>query len=1054
MPQLVPSSPEQAPEHALRVSEARYRRLFETARDGILLLNADTAQIEDVNPYLIEMLGYTHGEFLGRKLWEVGPFADRAESKGMFTLLQTTGYVRYEHLPLKTKAGAPIDVEFVSNTYDCEGTKVIQCNIRDITDRRAAETHAERRTQLYAALSQCNHAIVHSNTEADLFAQICRIAVQLGGFRMAWIGLLDVAAGLVRPVFSFGDVTGYLTHIEISVAKDSSFGQGPIGKAIREDQAVWIQDIKNDPIMAPWQPRVALSDWTASAALPLHRGGEVIGVFSVYSDATNVFDEPARELLRELAVDLTFALDGFAREARRKTAEEALIASENEFHTLAEAMPQIVWITRPDGGAIYFNQKWADYTGLTLEESLGDGWKKPFHPDERQQASEAWRNATATIGTYSLESRLRRADGVYRWWLVRGVPLLNDAGAIIKWFGTYTDIHDLKTAEIKIGRLNRVYSVLSGINSLIVRANDRDTLFSEACRIAVEAGGFRMSMICLVDAKAGSILSVATAGKDDELLAKIKATLESSEETSKTLVAQAIREKKAVVVNDSRSDARVLFRQKYTDSGVRSMVILPVIVSDEVVAVLALYADEPDVFDDREMRLLTELVGDIAFAIDTIDKRKRLDYLAYYDPLTGLANRRLFLERVAQYIRGAASGRGKIALLLIDLERFKNINDSLGWPAGDALLKQVAAWLSHHLADANLIARLDADHFAVVLPDLAPDENPGRRLEDMTKALSDQSFQLGDTVFRISATLGVACFPDDGSDSDSLFRNAEAALKRAKARGDRYLFYTQAMTEAVAGKLTLETQLREALEKGEFVLHYQPKVSLANGKVTGAEALIRWNNPRTGLVPPSRFIPDLEETGLIHDVGRWALRTALADYLRWRAAGLAVVRLAVNVSPLQLRNPGFVAEIEQAIGEDAQTAVGLELEITENVIMQDVSHSIASLRAIRAMGITVAIDDFGTGFSSLSYLAKLPVDCLKIDRSFVIDMTASPEALALVSTIVSLAHGIKLKVVAEGVETDEQFRLLRLLGCDEMQGYFFSKPIPADTFEAGYLDRL
>jgi len=284
-----------------------------------------------------------------------------------------------------------------------------------------------------------------------------------------------------------------------------------------------------------------------------------------------------------------------------------------------------------------------------------------------------------------------------------------------------------------------------------------------------------------------------------------------------------------------------------------------------------------------------------------------------------------------------------------------------------------------------------------------------------------------------------------------LFRHAEAALKKAKASGDRYLFYTQKMTESVAGRLTLENQLRQALGKGEFVLHYQPKVNLASGKLSGVEALIRWNDPRTGLVPPGRFIPILEEIGLITEVGRWALRKALSDYLRWRAAGLPAVRIAVNVSPLQLRHRNFIGEIKEVIGIDAQAAAGLELEITESLIMEDVKHTIASLQAIRAMGVSVAIDDFGTGFSSLSYLSKLPVDTLKIDRSFVTDMTAGPEGLALVSTIISLAHALKLNVVAEGVETDEQSRLLRLLGCDEMQGYLFSKAVPGEIFEARFL---
>lgn len=235
------------------------------------------------------------------------------------------------------------------------------------------------------------------------------------------------------------------------------------------------------------------------------------------------------------------------------------------------------------------------------------------------------------------------------------------------------------------------------------------------------------------------------------------------------------------------------------------------------------------------------------------------------------------------------------------------------------------------------------------------------------------------------------------------------------------------------------------------MLYYQPKICLATGELTGAEALLRWNDPRTGLVPPSRFIPILEETGLIHDVGRWALNDAVETYQRWRMAGLRAVRIAVNVSPLQLRNRGFVAEIRQAIGHDALAAAGLELEITESVIMEDVRFSIASLREIRGLGVRIAIDDFGTGFSSLSYLARLPVHTLKIDRSFVIDMGTRPEGLSLVSTIISLAHSLKLGVVAEGVETEDQSRLLRLLECDEIQGYLISRPVSREVFEAKYL---
>ena len=616
------------------------------------------------------------------------------------------------------------------------------------------------------------------------------------------------------------------------------------------------------------------------------------------------------------------------------------------------------------------------------------------------------------------------------------------------------EVEQRKLAEIKIERLNRVYAVLSQINALVVRVQDRGELFREACRIAVQAGTFRMAWIGVIDSHTLDGKVVAWHGGEEGYVDKIRLTARDDTPESELPACRALRQSRPIICNDIATDlSLVACRDELLRRGHKSVGCFPLTVAGRPEAVIALFAGEANAFDDEETRLLLELARNISFAVDHIEKHERLNYLAYYDELTGLANRGLFFERVAQYQRSAVSVGHKLALFLIDLERFKNINDSLGRLAGDALLKLVADWLTRNLEDANLLARVGADQFAVVLPQVMQAGDVTRLLETTVEALPQQLFRLNGTELRISAKVGVALFPDDGANADALFKNAEAALKKAKARGDRFLFYTQKMTETVASKLTLENQLRLAFDKREFVLHYQPKVSLATGKLTGAEALIRWNDPRGGLVPPAGFIPVLEETGLIYEVGRWALQQAIEDYLRWRNAGLAVVRIAVNVSPLQLRRRDFVAEIIGAIDIDAHAAAGLELEITESLIMEDVKHSIASLQAIRSMGVDIAIDDFGTGFSSLSYLHKLPVDTLKIDRSFVADMNLSPEGLALVSTIINLARSLQLTVVAEGVETEEQSRLLRLLNCDEIQGYVFSKPVPSEFFERKYLAR-
>ena len=624
--------------------------------------------------------------------------------------------------------------------------------------------------------------------------------------------------------------------------------------------------------------------------------------------------------------------------------------------------------------------------------------------------------------------------------------------AVICGWQVARDRTERKGAEDRLKDLNRLYAMVTGISASMVRVQDRADLFNRACRTAVEHGEFEMAWIAVIEPQERRFVPVAWAGHNEPIMAAIKRHFASSEGTvdGNTLAAKAVRERAPAISNDVQNDQNLIFGKMHAQSGVRSLAVFPLIVADKPIGVLALYTSKPEFFDASGLLLLTELAGNVAFAVDHLERQERLDRLVNYDTLTGLANRRSFLERVAQYMLSAADAGHKMAVFLIDLERFKKLNDSLGRSAGDALLKQVGEWLAQNAENASLVARLDADHFAVVLPKVMYEANVARVLEKTIAAFMKHEFSLNDAVYRMAAKIGVAVFPDDGTDAEMLFNNAEAALKKAKASRDRYLFYAQKMTETVALSLGIENRLRRALERDEFVLHYQPKVNIASGKVTGAEALIRWNDPVSGLTLPGRFIPLLEETGLIHDVGRWALQKAVDDYQRWRKGGLPAVRIAVNVSPLQLRNQNFVADIQQAIGGAADAAAGLQLEITESVIMQDVDHSIGSLLAIRALGVTIAIDDFGTGFSSLNYLAKLPVDTLKIDRSFV-EMVAAKGGPTLVSVIINLAHALKLNTVAEGVETEEQLRHLRSLGCDEMQGYLFGKPVAVESFEQKYM---
>jgi diguanylate cyclase (GGDEF)-like protein/PAS domain S-box-containing protein len=422
-----------------------------------------------------------------------------------------------------------------------------------------------------------------------------------------------------------------------------------------------------------------------------------------------------------------------------------------------------------------------------------------------------------------IEMPRRRRDGTDVW-----VEIRRHAQRCGEGWTIVTMVRDVtarKKAENRIIHLSRVHAMLSGINTLIVRVRNRDELFSEACRIATDEGGFKTIWIGLVDRVLNRIVPVASVGVREDFMTAIreKFSLKEGSPLGKTMTAQAIREAKPIVANDLEGDSHVFFHKEHFAAGIRSMAVFPLMISGAVAGVVALYAHEIDFFHESEMKLLSEFTGDIAFAIDHIEKQERLDYLAYYDVLTGLANRQLFLERTAQYVRSAVAGKRKIALFIIDLERFKNVNDTLGRPAGDLLLKQVVAWLIRMVGDANLLARLDADHFAVVLPDIKHARYVLRLLKRVMHAFLSHPFQLNETVFRIAAKVGVAVCPEDGEDADTLFRNAESALKKAKLSGDRYLSYAQHMSVSVAGRLTLESQLRQALERRSSCFSINPR---------------------------------------------------------------------------------------------------------------------------------------------------------------------------------------------------------------------------------------
>jgi diguanylate cyclase (GGDEF)-like protein len=430
----------------------------------------------------------------------------------------------------------------------------------------------------------------------------------------------------------------------------------------------------------------------------------------------------------------------------------------------------------------------------------------------------------------------------------------------------------------------------------------------------------------------------------------------------------------------------------------------------------------------------------------------RLMHAAYYDELTGLANRTLFLERLARNVSAAGLGAKQFLVVVAEVERFETINDNYGRIKADALLKEIADRFCLCIGDQSAVARVGPSHFAAIIPFPGGAEGIIATCEHKYQAWLGAPFSVDGGEMRVFATEGIALFPHDGSAAELLLKNAESALKRAKASGDKFVFFTKEISDKAAERLSLETQLRRALANQELDLHYQPKVDLDSRAIVGVEALMRWQNAVVGTVPPVKFIAIMEETGMIVEAGAWALRHASEDHAAWVKRGLHAPRIAVNVSSVQVRRADFVAVLIAAItrsahpgGQRQAGGAGIDIEVTESLLLDHADSNIEKLKAIRRIGVKIGIDDFGTGYSSLSYLAKLPLDHLKIDRSFIAAMMDDPAIMTLVSTMITLAHSLKLQVIAEGVELEEQAKILRLLRCDQMQGYLVSKALP---FEA------
>jgi diguanylate cyclase (GGDEF)-like protein len=721
----------------------------------------------------------------------------------------------------------------------------------------------------------------------------------------------------------------------------------------------------------------------------------------------------------------------------------------------AQALNKMAYaISDAAGTLLSWSETLPQLAALPAPPSSVRGWMEMVHPADYARLADAFREARRSQSRVDIEYRLLRRDG--QWADLHQVtePLpatsaQNETPPGPRWFSTIQDITEYNAQIERIARLSRISAVLSSINSAIVRIHDREELFNEACRVAVKDGAFSMAWIAVIDPDTLHGRAVACHGGPPGHIENISVSAAATHPHSGRPASLAVRQMRPVICNDIATEPSLTALQRdMLEHGHLSLAALPIIHGGKAEAVLVLCATEPDFFDEQEMKLLNELSGDLGFALDYIGKEERLHYLANYDALTGLANAHLFQDRLVQLLHGANVDAPITAVMLINLDHFAQINEAYGRHTGDALLCQIAHRLQAALPEACSVARIGGDTFAIAAPQLRHGAEAEAMLTQRAFARLELPFDLDPHDVRITLRAGIALAPADGADAETLFKHAEAALKNAKGTGSRYLYYAPGKNLALAARLALEHELRLALDARHFVLHYQPRVELQTGRIVSAEALIRWQHPARGLHGPREFVTLAEETGLIAAIGDWVIDEVCAQQAAWRRDGVATVPVAVNLSAVQFKGSALIDHIRAAVQRNGIAQHLIEFELTESMVMQDPEEAARNMAALKALGTNLSMDDFGTGYSSLAYLKRFPFDFLKIDRAFVTDVTSSPGDAAIAAAIVAMAHGLKLRVVAEGVENEGQLQFLRALRCDEIQGYYFSRPLSAPQLAA------
>ena len=974
-------------------SEARYNALRKHihdwgmhANDIVFLLDAEGGILE-ANDRAVSAYGYSQEAL--KKLTLRALIADEHQFDLRWQCLIEAGSFRAESVHRRAD-GSTFPIETSARRIDIEGGALVQVVIRDVSATKAFEQEIIHLKDAYAALSRTNRCITSATDRSELFQTTCDIAVKYGHFKLAWIGLIDAQSRQIVPTARAGDATGFLDGIEVSIAEDSPNSKGPSGRAASTGQPVLSNNLEKDHTTdpGPWLDRIQKHGIRSWASFPLFLQGKVLGVLSLQSSETAFFTPEVFNLLAEMANDISACLDRMESEAENKRLSKAFTESHAWVQGIVQSSSDLIAAVDRNMILTLINEPHREMIrDLGLKREIG--LKVADGPTE---STSGWQRAlkgrrVTTEWSYPVGDTVRYIESHF-------APLLTAEGKVVGAFHVGRDVTRRKQMELELSRQ------MTAIEQ------------SPVAVIITDAQGKILYVNQAFTAQSG-YTAEEVHGKNPSLLKSGDTPLEEYQAMWASLLRG---DSWSGVFHNVRKDGTLYWEEA---------VIAPV--------------RDPD-------GQIVELIGlqqDVTLRREAEENAR---FLALHDPLTALPNRLVGRSSMERAIQEADATRTKAALIFLDVDHFKRVNDSLGHRAGDNLLKALVERLKNCIRERDVLSRLGGDEFLIVLSQIESSDSVERFAERIREQTA-KPFQVDGFELSVTVSMGIAVYPDHGATFDELHRRADLAMYCAKKSGrNAHQVYTKAMETDAHEYLLILNGIRKGLDDREFVLHYQPQIDLHNGEVVGAEALIRWNHPKLGLIPPGRFIAVAEDSGLIAEMGNWVIQEACRQAARWQGAGHAGVPVAVNLSALQFRRGHLAEVVAEAINNAGLEPEMLELELTESVLVEDRINVASTLSMLQAFGVRVALDDFGTGYSTFTYLRDFRFDKLKIDQTFVRNICNSKVDESIVRSITQLSQNFGIKTIAEGVESQDAVEILRRASCDQAQGYLFGKPMGSEDF--------